>query len=39
MEYIGSFECDKKLINNEAGIVIFGAGKGLSGLLDKMEMR
>ncbi len=37
MEYIGSFECDKKLINNEAGIVIFGAGKGLSGLLDKME--
>lgn len=37
MEYIGRIENDKKLHMNEMGIVIFGAGKNLEKVLDKLE--
>jgi len=37
MEYIGRIENDKKLHINETGIAIFGAGKELEKLLDKLE--
>jgi FlaA1/EpsC-like NDP-sugar epimerase len=37
MEYIGRIENDNKLHMNETGIVIFGAGKDLEKLLDKLE--
>lgn len=33
MEYIGKIENDKKLFENEEGIVIFGAGEKLKDLL------
>lgn len=39
MEYIGRIEKDQKLYKNKNGIVIFGAGKKLSQLLNKIEKR
>lgn len=37
MEYIGKIENDRKLLINEEGIVIFGAGRELEWLLDRIE--
>lgn len=37
MEYIGRLENDRKLYADEVGIVIFGAGKDLGKILDKLE--
>lgn len=36
MEYIGRIECDRKLWENKEGIVIFGAGRKLEELLDRL---
>lgn len=37
MEYIGRIKNDRKLYANEVDIVIFGAGKDLAKILDKLE--